>query len=58
MNEIIDEVFVNAYLEKLDKVKQKSKEAQKVEKRRMIVRLKKFLFRSRIQKYGNEEHNI
>ena len=58
VNDIIDDVFTNAYLEKLDKVYQKSKEAQKLDKRRMFVRLKKFLFKSRIQKNGQEEQRI
>ena len=47
---IINEIFEKAFMEKLDKIESKSKEAQKLEKRRMLVRLKKFIFRSRFMK--------
>jgi hypothetical protein len=48
-------VFENAYLEKLQKVYDKSTEVQNLEKRRMFIRFKKFLFQSRILNFFDEE---
>ena len=47
---IINGIFEKAFMEKLEKIESKSREAQKLEKRRMLVRLKKFIFRSRFMK--------
>lgn len=42
-------------MEKLNKVYEKSVEAHNLEKRRMYIKFKKFLFQSRILTYANEE---
>lgn len=55
INSQIQELFENAYLEKLNKVYEKSVEAHNLEKRRMYIKFKKFLFQSRILTYANEE---
>ena len=44
-----------AYLERLNMVYEKSKEAQSLDKRRMFIRFKKFLMKSRILAYLHEE---
>jgi hypothetical protein len=44
-----------AYLEKLNSVYNKSQEAHSLEKRRMFIKFKKFLFQSRILTYAHEE---
>lgn len=56
VNKHIATIFEDAYLEKLDQVHKKSKEAHSLEKRRMFINFKKFLFRSRILTYDNLEH--
>jgi hypothetical protein len=48
VNGKIQEIFENAYLEKLQNVYNRSVEAQSLEKRRMFIKFKKFLFQSRI----------
>jgi hypothetical protein len=48
VNGKIQEVFENAYLEKLQNIFDRSVEAQSLEKRRMFIKFKKFLFQSRI----------
>lgn len=55
VNEKIQQIFENAYLEKLSMVYEKSKEVHNLEKRRMYIRFKKFLFQSRILTYSFEE---
>ena len=51
VNSQIQKIFQNAYLEKLQLVHDRSKEAHNLEKRRMFIRFKKFLFQSRILSY-------
>ena len=58
VDSIIEDIFEKAFIEKLDKIESKSKEAQKLEKRRMLVKLKKFIFRSRFMKSQKEESEI
>ena len=48
VNGKIQEIFENAYLEKLQNIFDRSVEAQSLEKRRMFIKFKKFLFQSRI----------
>jgi len=55
LNGTIQKVFEKAYVEKLSKVYDKSKEANNLEKRRMLIRFKHFMFRSRILTYTSEE---
>ena len=43
----ITKVFETAYVDRLQTMFDKSKEAQSLERRRMYIRLKRFLFRSR-----------
>lgn len=42
-------------MEKLNRIYEKSKEAHSLEKRRMYLNFKKFLFHSRIMTYMTEE---
>ncbi len=55
INGKIQKIFEDAYLEKLDLVYNKSKEAHGLEKRRMFIRFKQFLFKSRVLTYAHEE---
>ena len=55
LNKKISEVFESAYLSRLDKIYEKCTQAQNLEKRRMFIRLKKFLFQSRILTYQTQE---
>jgi len=55
VNKMISKIFEAAYLERLDTIHEKSKEAQSLEKRRMFIRFKKFLMRSRLLAYIGEE---
>ena len=55
VNKITNEIFETAYLERLDMVYEKSKEAQSLDKRRMFIRFKKFLMKSRLLAYLGEE---
>ena len=48
-------MFKGAYIDKLKQVFDKSKEAHGLEKRRMFIKFKKFLFQNRILKYQSEE---
>lgn len=48
VNRQIQAIFENAYIEKLQTIFEKSQEAHSLEKRRMLIRFKKFLFQSRI----------
>ena len=54
---MVDKVFENAYLEKLSLMYEKSKEARNLEKRRMLILFKKFMFKSRILVYNSEEND-
>ena len=55
VNANIQKIFENAYLEKLGNIYDRSVEAHSLEKRRMFIRFKKFLFQSRILTYAHEE---
>lgn len=55
VNSKIQAIFEMAYLEKLNSVYTKSQEAHSLEKRRMFIKFKKFLFQSRILTYAHEE---
>jgi hypothetical protein len=55
VNKNIHGIFEAAYLERLSNIHEKSKEAQALEKRRMFIRLKKFLLKSRLLVYLGEE---
>jgi len=48
VNEQIQKIYEDGFLSKLQLIHDKSKEAHNLEKRRFFVRLKKFLFKSRI----------
>ena len=52
----ISNVYEQAYLNRLQTMFDKSKEAQSLERRRMFIRLKRFLFRSRCVVQGSESH--
>lgn len=47
IDSVITKVFETAYVDRLQTMFDKSKEAQSLERRRMYIRLKRFLFRSR-----------
>ena len=55
MNDKIQQIFETAYVNRLSHIYEKSKEAHGLEKRRMFIRLKKYLFESRILNYAGEE---
>jgi hypothetical protein len=55
VNKQIQSIFEQAYLDKLQTIFSKSVEAHSLEKRRMFIRFKKFLFQSRILTYAHEE---
>ena len=55
VNSQIQSIFEQAYLEKLNRIYTASQEAHSLEKRRMFIRFKKFLFQSRILTYASEE---
>jgi len=55
VNDKIHKIFEKAYFERLNMVYEKSKEAQSLEKRRMFIKMKKFLIKSRIMGYLTEE---
>ncbi len=54
VNKHIADIFDIALSERLDKIYARCKEAQSLEKRRMFVRLKKFIFKNRILTYARE----
>ena len=56
VDECISKVFEDAYLGRLQTMFDKSREAQSLERRRMYIRLKRFLFRQRCTTQGNETH--
>ena len=55
VNRHINQVFEKAYLERLNSIYQKSRDAQNLEKRRMFIRFKKFLMQSRLLTFMNKE---
>jgi hypothetical protein len=55
VNAKIQAIFEMAYLERLNTIYAKSEEAHSLEKRRMFIKFKKFLFQSRILTYAHEE---
>ena len=55
VNKNIAHIFEKAYLERLNNIYKKSKEAQSLEKRRMFIKFKKFLVKSRILGYETLE---
>ena len=55
VNQKVRSVFEEAYLSRLSTIFEKSKEAQSLEKRRMFIRFKKFLIKSRILAYVSVE---
>ena len=54
IDSVITKVFETAYVDRLQTMFDKSKEAQSLERRRMYIRLKRFLFRSRCLTQGTE----
>ena len=48
-------MFEQAYLERLKMVYEKSREAHNLSKRRMFIRFKKFIMKSRLLSYLNDE---
>lgn len=56
VNEHVATVFQNAYLERLNNQYEKGKEAHGLEKRRLLLKFKKFLFKSRILTVYQEEY--
>ena len=56
LDDCIKKVFENAYADRLKTMFDKSREAQNLERRRMFIRLKRFLFRSRCTTIGTESH--
>ena len=56
VDESITKVFEDAYINRLQTMFDKSKEAQALERRRMFIRLKRFLFRSRCITNAGEAH--
>ena len=55
VNDKVQDVFKKAYIDRLRTIYQKSEEAHGLKKRRMLIRLKKFLMHNRIISYQNEE---
>ena len=53
VNGNIQNIFEQAYLKRLNTIVEKSAEAQQLEKRRMFIRLKKFLIKNRLLKFYN-----
>ena len=54
VNQHISDIFDMALSERLEKMQQRSKEAQTLEKRRFIVGLKKFMFKNKVLSYAKE----
>jgi hypothetical protein len=54
VNKNVNEVFENAYLGRLNKIIEKCNEAQSLEKRRMFLRLKKFIIKNRILQFHSD----
>lgn len=55
VNKKIQEIFEQAYLGRLNTIYEKSKEAHQLEKRRLLIRFKKFLISSRILTFMSED---
>jgi len=55
VNKHIQQIFESAYLENLQNIYDRSKEAHDLEKRRMIINFKKFLYQSRVLTYQQDE---
>lgn len=55
VNRNVSEIFEQAYLKRLQKIVDKSTEAQNLEKRRMFLRLKKFMIKNRILQFHQAE---
>ena len=55
VNSKIQKIFEDAYKAKLELMHDKSEEVHNLEKKRMILRMKQFLFKSRILTYTSEE---
>ena len=55
VNQNVHSIFEAAYLERLNTIYEKSKEARSLQKRRMFIRLKKFLIKERLLTYHAEE---
>jgi len=55
VNKNVSHVFEQAYLGRLKMIYDKSKEAHNLKKRRMFIKFKKFLMKSRLLSYINEE---
>ena len=51
VNKKIQSIFEQSYLRRLDSIYEKCTQAQDLEKRRMFLRLKKFLVRSRVLQF-------
>ena len=58
VDDCVNKVFEGAYIERLQTMFDKSKEAQQLERRRMFLRLKRFLFRQRCIEYGTENYEM
>ena len=57
VNSNVHSIFENAYLKRLNMIYEKSKEAQSLKKRRMFIKLKKFLIKERLLTYQGEEND-
>jgi hypothetical protein len=58
VNSKIQSIFEQSYLRRLNTIYERSKEAQSLEKRRMLIRFKKFLISSRILTFMNEDADM
>jgi hypothetical protein len=54
VNQHISDIFDIALSERLEKMHERSKEAQTLEKRRFIVGIKKFMFKNRVLSYAKQ----
>ncbi len=52
----IDKVFEGAYIDRLQTMFDKSREAQSLDRRRMLLRLKRYLFSARCVTRSSESH--
>jgi hypothetical protein len=55
INSAIKDIFEKFYIDNLNKVYEKSAEAQSLDKRRMLIKVKKMMYRSRIIQHVGEE---
>ena len=58
VNKNIQDVFQQAFFTRLDTIHRKSQDAHRLEKRRMLIRLKKFYFKQRILQYNEERYQL